>query len=198
MSEDLRVIKTKQNIESHFIELLEKYQFQDITIKLLISECQINRSTFYRNYEDKYDLLNKISKSLLDQFEALICTQFILFDLSDKKRIESCFMPLLSYFEKYKRIFLLMYKKTLPITIFDEMLSIYSQHLLKDLVAHYHILNSQISMATYFCEIIASNILTAIKWWHIESSETSKEKLLEMMTTSVTQGIIPSMQSQFK
>lgn len=53
MSEDLRVTKTRQNIQMTFIRLLEQCRFQDITIKQLIQECQINRSTFYRNYEDK-------------------------------------------------------------------------------------------------------------------------------------------------
>ena len=33
MSEDLRVTKTKQNIQSTFIRLLEDYSFQNITIK---------------------------------------------------------------------------------------------------------------------------------------------------------------------
>lgn len=59
MNEDLRVTKTKQNIQSHFLDLLQSIDFQNITIKLLIKECQINRSTFYRNYEDKYDLIQK-------------------------------------------------------------------------------------------------------------------------------------------
>ena len=60
MSKDLRNIKTKENIESHFINLLERYKFQDITIKLLINECQINRSTFYTHFQDKYELLSYI------------------------------------------------------------------------------------------------------------------------------------------
>ena len=46
--------------------------FQDITIKQLIQECQINRSTFYRNYEDKYDLIQKIADELLVQFQKAI------------------------------------------------------------------------------------------------------------------------------
>lgn len=69
MSEDLRVTKTRQNIQMTFIRLLEQCRFQDITIKQLIQECQINRSTFYRNYEDKYDLIQKIADELLVQFQ---------------------------------------------------------------------------------------------------------------------------------
>ena len=37
MGEDLRTIKTQQNIQSHFLKLLETYNFKDITIKSLIN-----------------------------------------------------------------------------------------------------------------------------------------------------------------
>lgn len=77
MSEDLRVTKTRQNIQMTFIRLLEQCRFQDITIKQLIQECQINRSTFYRNYEDKYDLIQKIADELLVQFQKAINPGFI-------------------------------------------------------------------------------------------------------------------------
>lgn len=84
MGEDLRTIKTQQNIQSHFLKLLETYNFKDITIKSLINECKINRSTFYRNYEDKYDLIYKITEELITKFKKNINVQFIILDF--KKR----------------------------------------------------------------------------------------------------------------
>lgn len=78
MGEDLRTIKTQQNIQSHFLKLLETYNFKDITIKSLINECKINRSTFYRNYEDKYDLIYKITEELITKFKKNINAQFII------------------------------------------------------------------------------------------------------------------------
>lgn len=97
MSEDLRVIKTRQNIQMTFIRLLEQCRFQDITIKQLIQECQINRSTFYRNYEDKYDLIQKIADELLVQFQKAINSGFIA--LNGKKReLYFVFFPNPSFF----------------------------------------------------------------------------------------------------
>ncbi|WP_295268561.1 TetR/AcrR family transcriptional regulator [uncultured Catenibacterium sp.] len=57
MKNDLRVVKTKENIVNNFIHLLSLYDFKDITIQMLISECKINKTTFYRHYIDKYDLI---------------------------------------------------------------------------------------------------------------------------------------------
>ena len=60
MSVDLRVIKTRENIQNQMIRLLETVPFEKITVNQLIEACRINRSTFYRNYEDKYDLVRKM------------------------------------------------------------------------------------------------------------------------------------------
>lgn len=77
------------------------------------------------------------------------------------------------------------------------MLTIYSHYLLNELIYHYHISDSQIKIANYFSKIIASNILVAIKWWHLESTQTSKEEILQIITITITEGILASLQSQF-
>lgn len=198
MGKDLRVIKTEQTIQSHFLSLLKEHSFQDITIKLLISECQINRSTFYRNYEDKYDLVNAIAKNLMEKFEKALRPQFVNLDTKNEDSFKPYFLPLLNYFDEHKERLLLMCNKSLPVNIFDEMLSIYSKHLLNELIKHYHIPASQFKIATYFSQIIASNILTAMKWWHLESPQSSKEEMLNIIVVSVTNGIFASLQSQFQ
>ena len=49
MSEDLRVTKTRQNIQMTFIRLLEQCRVEDIKIKKLIQEIQNKRTKFFRN-----------------------------------------------------------------------------------------------------------------------------------------------------
>lgn len=198
MNEDLRVTKTKQNIQSHFLDLLQSIDFQNITIKLLIKECQINRSTFYRNYEDKYDLIQKIVQQFLNEFDNNIYPEFITLDKKNHEDFKPYFIPLINYFENNKKILILLSKNSLPINIFNEMLILYSEKLFNELIKHYHIQNSQIPIAHYFSQIIASNILTAMKWWHLKSPQTSKEDIIKMITVTVTDGIFSSMQTQFK
>lgn len=198
MKKDLRVIKTQDNIQSHFIELLERYTFQEITIKILIHECQINRSTFYRNYEDKYDLIFKISEELLNQFEKTIHPQFIHLNVLNTNQMSSYFVAMLNYFHDHKRTLLIMNHNHLPINIFDEMLNIFSNLLFNEIINYYDINDFQMKKASYFSKIIASNILTAMKWWHEESPETTQDEILNMITLSVTEGIFLSMKSQFK
>lgn len=48
----------KQIIENSLLNLMDEYRFREITIKMLCTEANINRSTFYAYYLDKYDLLD--------------------------------------------------------------------------------------------------------------------------------------------
>ena len=69
LSIDLRVIKTRESIQTQMIRLLETVPFEKITVNQLIAACRINRSTFYRNYEDKYDLIRKICQEQLNEIQ---------------------------------------------------------------------------------------------------------------------------------
>lgn len=68
---DLRVIKTRENIEKTFLELLDKKSFSQITIGELISTCRISKGTFYYHYKDKYDLAEKLLKKQLAIYDEI-------------------------------------------------------------------------------------------------------------------------------
>ena len=74
---------------------------------------------------------------------------------------------------------------------------IYSHALFEELCENYHIHPNSEKKAVYFSQIIASNILTAVKWWQLESSQTSEKEILEMIVLTVTKGILPSLYEQF-
>lgn len=59
--------RTKRNIIDAFNRLIMKMQFESITTSMIIKEAMISRSTFYRYFMDKYDVMNSNYKLLLDQ-----------------------------------------------------------------------------------------------------------------------------------
>ena len=63
---DRRVRYTRMVIKESFINLLEKKDISQITIKEICKDADINRSTFYSHYTDQYDLMRKIQDELLD------------------------------------------------------------------------------------------------------------------------------------
>ncbi|MDF7627340.1 TetR/AcrR family transcriptional regulator [Lactobacillaceae bacterium L1_55_11] len=59
--------QTDQKIQNVFLQLVQKYGYQKTSVRMIIAECQINRSTFYAHYLDKPDLMEKIQNQLLDR-----------------------------------------------------------------------------------------------------------------------------------
>ena len=62
--------KTEKQIEDSLLQLMKEQTFESISIRQLIDLAEMNRSTFYRHYLDKYDLLEKIEDRLLDEVQA--------------------------------------------------------------------------------------------------------------------------------
>ncbi|MFR5791125.1 MAG: TetR/AcrR family transcriptional regulator, partial [[Clostridium] leptum] len=53
-------IYTKKAIMDSFVKMLSQKSFDKITIKDIIEDCGLNRSTFYYYYEDIYALLEDV------------------------------------------------------------------------------------------------------------------------------------------
>ena len=62
---DLRIRRTKKSIRDAFFELIDENGFDSVTVKDITDRALISRNTFYLHYEDKFDLLNKISNELM-------------------------------------------------------------------------------------------------------------------------------------
>lgn len=56
-------------IEKAFIEFLQTKELKDITVSDICKETGLNRSTFYANFLDVYDLADKICLSLEEDFD---------------------------------------------------------------------------------------------------------------------------------
>ena len=73
---DLRVVKTKAGIRKAFVELLAEKSFEEITVKEILERAVINRTTFYRHYTDKFDLAQKLSDELLQNYTKFVDVRF--------------------------------------------------------------------------------------------------------------------------
>lgn len=61
--------KESQNkIEKTFMQLIQKKDIKEISISNICIIANINRSTFYANYIDIYDLIEKVKKRMINEF----------------------------------------------------------------------------------------------------------------------------------
>lgn len=59
-----RYKENEQKIIHCFIELLNQMDISQITIRMICEKAGINRTTFYKHYQDIFDLLEKLEKKM--------------------------------------------------------------------------------------------------------------------------------------
>lgn len=69
---DRRIRKTKAALRHGLAVLTQKKSIKEITVKELVEEVDINRSTFYLHYTDIYTMVSELENELLAQFRQAI------------------------------------------------------------------------------------------------------------------------------
>lgn len=59
---------SQKKIEKVFMELIQKKEINEITVTDICKKANLNRTTFYSNYIDIYDLADKIKNNLYNNF----------------------------------------------------------------------------------------------------------------------------------
>ena len=60
--------ESQEKIEKTFIQLLQTKEIENISVTDICERCNLNRSTFYANYIDIYDLAEKIKENMELEF----------------------------------------------------------------------------------------------------------------------------------
>ena len=114
-----KYFNTAIKMDEALLLLLEKKDFEYITVKEICDAAGVNRSTFYLHYENTYDLLRETTQYILDK-------HFSYYDVDKKDvvcRLESCqreglifitreyLVPYLTFIKENRRIFKLAIKR---------------------------------------------------------------------------------------
>ena len=81
---------TKQHITDCFNGLSRKYTLDQITVNMIAEAAGVSKSTFYRHFLDKYDVMNYNYKRVLDE----------IFSFNACKSWNELFLSILSFIEK--------------------------------------------------------------------------------------------------
>lgn len=66
---DLRVIKTKTNIQNAMLTCLASQYFSEITVNAICKAAQCSRSTFYAHYDHKIQVIDDIADQIIEQIK---------------------------------------------------------------------------------------------------------------------------------
>lgn len=108
-----KYFNTAVKMDKALVELLEKKDFEYITIKEICTLAGVNRSTFYLHYENTADLLEETTRYITDSFlsyfpseEQKIFHQFENSELKDLVFVTPKYLsPYLTFIKENQRVF---------------------------------------------------------------------------------------------
>lgn len=60
--------ESQEKIEKIFVQLIQRKNISEISVSTICEKANLNRSTFYANYIDIYDLAEKVKEKMADDF----------------------------------------------------------------------------------------------------------------------------------
>ena len=155
--------ESQEKIERAFIELLQSREIKEITVSDIIKNTGLNRSTFYANYFDIFDLADKTRAKLENEFSNL----FAEYDyFNERSGANKMFAHIKKNQIFYKTYFKLCYDDKHLISIYDP-----------ERAAQEHI-DSNIR---YHIEFFRNGLNAIIKLWLAGGCQESPEEMAEVL-----------------
>ena len=157
--------KSQEQIEKIFLQLIQKKNIDEISVSTICDKANLNRSTFYSNYIDIYDLAEKIKQ----QMEI----EFAQFQLSNNaKQDENGYLSMFKYIKDNQIFFKTYFKleeisKSLPTQYRVELAEKYYDNKFID----YHI------------EFFRAGLNDIIKKWLNNGCKETPEEINEIITS---------------
>ena len=190
MAEDRRVRKSKRAIKQAFIQLLKENNLDRITIQQISDLADVNRGTFYLNYEDKYALLDEMENEQIEKIKGFVDIRKM--DLSTKtsdrfiedfanKIIKNVITHIEHNIEFYQVILNLERKSQIEEQLADIVRS-NIKHLIGDKDNVFGIPEN------YYLSYVVGSMMSMIKYWVSDENRVSVEELVSYVSTIASTG----------
>lgn len=96
--QDKNISYVKQEVTSALFKLIKLYKYSEITVSQIVLESKVSRSSFYRNFIDKDDILRQYLRGVIVELQE-----------ESKKDNEDLFSKLFNYFYENKDLYVMLY-----------------------------------------------------------------------------------------
>lgn len=157
--------ESQEKIEKTFIQLIQKKNISEITVSTICEIAKLNRSTFYANYLDVYDLAEKVKEKMADDFAEYQNSQ-------NSKQDPSGYLNLFTHI-KENQIFFKTYFKLEDISMTPA-----TQYNI-DLATRYY--NNE--FIDYHIEFFRAGLNAIIKKWLNSDCKETPEEMVKIITS---------------
>lgn len=186
--DDRRVKYTKMVLKESFIELLEKKDISQITIKEICEKADINRATFYAHYNDQYDLLRKIENELIDNINAYISE----FDqINNNVNVVLITEKIFEYLKENARIYKLLLSEQGDFSFQKKLMMLVYDKIITEITDNNNITKED---AEYVYSFTITGIIGIVQKWFNDDMKKSPRFMAEIVV-KLTLGLITLLKS---
>ena len=167
----MKMNRTVRDFQNAMVSLLEKVPFSKMTVDQICKEALLHRSSFYRYFRDKYDLLEQTMEVRLGQM------------IDEQGSEQAIVSTLIHYVNTHKAIFHNLAGSKNYTCLHGEFLRILSDILLRrrDSDSHDAIMQAlrnsdHPEMLAY---LISGGIIGSFYWWREHNYDSSEEEMID-------------------
>lgn len=182
---DPRIQKSKEAIRNALIKILSYKSLEEITITEIAKEANINRKTFYNNYENVYQVIEEIENDIVISFDNVLTKMNIKENLQHPLKI---FEPLTTIIETdfYYYIEWIQTQNIKDIQLISKI----TDSLKQRVKATFPVNTFQEKFTMEFSiDYIIAGMMEGYKKWLQNPTEISLEKMTKIMSTIISSGL---------
>lgn len=164
----MKKLKASEKIEKAFIEIIQTKEINKITVTDIVKKANINRSTFYVNYLDIFDLRDKIKTKMYQDLLELYKEEAI------KQEHSYDYLKLFKHIKENQIYYKTMFKLNF------EFLDYYDNFLEDKEAIKYYGSSKNIE---YHIEFFKAGIRAIIKKWLMNNCKENPEEMIEILNT---------------
>lgn len=184
-----KYFNTAIKMDEALITLLEKKDFEYITIKEICATAGVNRSTFYLHYENTSDLLKETTRYMVDKHLSYyeIDTQRISLRFERCRREELLFItdeyltPYLTFIKDNQRLFKVSIKQFHSMHM-DEVYGKMFEHIFSPILARFLVPESERS---YVMKFYLTGVFAVIMEWLNKDCADDMKNVIKVITDCV-------------
>lgn len=182
---DPRIQKSKEAIRNALIKILSYKSLEEITITEIAKEANINRKTFYNNYENVYQVIEEIENDIVISFDNVLTKMNIKENLQHPLKI---FEPLTTIIETdfYYYIEWIQTQNIKDIQLISKI----TDSLKQRVKATFPVNTFQDKFTMEFSiDYIIAGMMEGYKKWLQNPTEISLEKMTKTISTIIFSGL---------
>lgn len=177
-----KYFNTAKLMNMAFLYLLEKKEFDKITVKEICEKAGVNRSTFYLHYETIDDLLLETVENLNREFKDCFEIKPSIIDKKSSMLLtEEYLVPYLNFVKKNKRVIKTIYSKP---TLFNSQ-KVYMKMCTQFFYPALNTFNVGEKEKFYIFEFFTKGVVAIIKKWIEKDCEDSVDFITKLIIDCV-------------